>query len=54
MSPGPCPHCGGTLEWKATVGPETTAQTHFYQCESCRRIHTMEQTLDYAADRIDN
>jgi uncharacterized protein with PIN domain len=42
MNPGLCPHCGGTLEWKATVGPEKTAQTHFYECESCQRIYTNE------------
>jgi hypothetical protein len=29
---GPCPHCGGELEWKATVGnPEKGAETHFFQ-----------------------
>ena len=51
MNPGLCRYCGGTLEWKATVGPETEAQLHFYQCESCQRIQTMEQPLDYTADR---
>jgi phage terminase large subunit GpA-like protein len=51
IDPGPCPHCGGELKWKATVGAEKTPQTHFYQCETCDHIHTVEQKLDYAADR---
>jgi hypothetical protein len=51
IDPGACPHCGGELKWKAAVGVEKTAQTHFYQCETCDHIHTVEQKLDYAADR---
>jgi DNA-directed RNA polymerase subunit M/transcription elongation factor TFIIS len=49
IDPGPCPHCGGELKWKAKVGAEKTPQTHFYQCETCDHIHTVK--LDYAADR---
>ena len=51
IDPGLCPHCGGELKWKATIGAEKTPQTHFYQCETCDQIHTVEQKLDYAADR---
>jgi hypothetical protein len=43
IDPGPCPHCGGELKWKATVGAEKTPQTHFYhfyQCETCDHVHT--------------
>ena len=29
MKPGPCPRCGGTLEWKATVGTPQTVEAHF-------------------------
>ena len=28
-----------------------TPQTHFYQCETCDHIQTVEQKLDHAADR---
>jgi uncharacterized Zn finger protein len=49
IDPGPCPHCGGELKWKATVGAEKMPQAHFYQCETCEHIHTVK--LDYAADR---
>jgi len=51
IDPGSCPHCGGEQKWKATVGVETTAQIHFYQCEGCDHIHTVEQELDYVANR---
>ena len=49
IDPGPCSHCGSELKWKATVGAEKTAQTHFYHCENCGHIHTVEQSVDYAA-----
>jgi len=45
IDPGPCPHCGGEQKWKATVGAEKTPQTHFYQCETCDHIHTVEAGL---------
>jgi len=45
IEPGSCPHCGSKLKWKATVGAEKTARTHFYQCEGCDHIHTVEQAF---------
>jgi len=51
IDPGPCSHCGAELKWKATVGAEKTPQSHFYQCETCDHIQTVEQKLDHAADR---
>ncbi len=51
IDPGPCRHCGGELKWKASVGGEISPQTDFYQCETCEHVHTVEERLDYAADR---
>ena len=45
IDPGSCPHCGSALKWKAIVGAEKRAQTHFYQCEGCDHVHTLEQEL---------
>jgi hypothetical protein len=44
ISPGPCPHCGGELEWKASVGSlGTRLETHFFQCKACDHIHTIKK-----------
>jgi hypothetical protein len=44
ISPGPCPHCGGELEWKASVGGlGTRLETHFFQCKACDHIHTIKK-----------
>jgi hypothetical protein len=44
ISPGPCPHCGGELEWKASIGGlETPEKTHFFQCKGCNHVHTVEK-----------
>jgi uncharacterized Zn finger protein len=41
---GPCPHCGGKLEWKAGVeGLEQGLETHFFECNACGHIHTVEK-----------
>jgi hypothetical protein len=32
---------------ESRVGAEKTAQTHFYHCEGCDQIHTVEQKPDY-------
>ena len=45
MKPGPCPRCGGTLEWKATVGTPQTVEAHFYECESCHHVVERERKL---------
>jgi transcription elongation factor Elf1 len=43
----PCPHCGGELEWKASVGSleKKELEIHFFQCEQCDRIHTLERKV---------
>ena len=44
LSLSPCPHCGGELEWKASVGTfEKGLETHFFQCKGCDHIHTVEK-----------
>jgi DNA-directed RNA polymerase subunit M/transcription elongation factor TFIIS len=43
ISPGPCPHCGNEMEWKAKVGGiEKGPETHFFQCKGCDYIRTLE------------
>jgi len=43
---GPCPHCGGKLEWKASVERlEQGLETHFFECNACGHIHTVEKKL---------
>ena len=44
ISPGPCPHCGGKLGWQASVSSvENGLKTHFFRCEVCDHIHTVEK-----------
>ena len=44
ISPGPCPHCGGELGWKASVSSVGNGlETHFFQCDGCDHIHTVEK-----------
>jgi transcription elongation factor Elf1 len=44
LSSEPCPHCGGKLEWKASVGSlEKGREIHIFQCKGCDHIHTVEK-----------
>ena len=38
MTPGPCPRCGGILEWKAAITAREPVETHFYECERCHLV----------------
>jgi len=41
---GTCPHCGGKLEWKASVGGlKKGSEIQFFQCKGCDHIHTLEK-----------
>ncbi len=44
LTAGPCPHCGGEMDWKASVGSlEEVPETHFFECRACGHIHTLEK-----------
>jgi hypothetical protein len=44
LSNGPCPHCGGDIEWKASVGSlEEGPETRFFECNGCGHIHALEK-----------
>jgi len=53
MSPGPCPRCGGNLEFKANVSSlGQGSEICFFECKDCDHIHTVDETrLDTDADR---
>ena len=35
IDPSPCPHCGGELEFKASVSPfRKGSEIHFFQCKA--------------------
>ena len=43
LSPGPCPHCGGELEYKASVASiRVGSEIHFFTCKGCDHIHSIE------------
>ena len=45
INPDPCPHCGGKLEFKDTVGNlKADAPVDFFQCEDCGYVHTVGDT----------
>ena len=42
-NPGPCPHCGGKLEFKGTIeSPITGSPVDFFQCKDCGRVQTVD------------
>jgi hypothetical protein len=44
LTAGSCPHCGGEMDWKASVGSlEEVPETHFFECRGCGHIHTLEK-----------
>ena len=44
-SGGPCPRCGGKMEFKETVGSlKTGSPVHFFQCKDCGYVHTVGDT----------
>jgi transcription elongation factor Elf1 len=44
INPGPCPHCGGELEWNTSISSlGKRLETHFFLCSGCDHIHTVEK-----------
>ena len=42
-NPGPCPRCGGKLEFRQTVERrEKGDDVHFFQCNGCGHIDTCD------------
>ena len=42
---GPCPRCGGKMEFKETVGSlKTGSPVQFFQCKDCGYVHTVGDT----------
>ena len=40
-NPGPCPRCGGKLEFRQTVEKREKGNVHFFRCEGCGHIDTV-------------
>ena len=52
ISPGPCPRCGGQLEFKANVAaPGTGSGTYFFVCKDCDHNTVDKNRLETNAAR---
>jgi len=53
ISSGPCPRCGGELEFKASVGGlGNGSETYFFECKGCDNIHTVDEDRLDKTDRL--